>query len=245
MSSDVGSVYGLSCACHPERGVMYVGQTRRTPETRRAQHIYEVSTHPNSAKSRWIKKHGAENIQVQTLETVADISFLDDCEMTWIQNLGTFTDKSKLNLTPGGESFGHHAPETRAKMSAAWTPERHAAHKELMRGRKSPTAGKPRSPETRKRISDAKKGYKPTPEALRKARETREREGTFRGENNGRALISDSLARDIYLAAWAQLETMERLADRFGVSTHVIQRVKYRKNWTHATDGLAKELFGE
>lgn len=96
-------IYGLSCTCHPEKGVRYVGQTSQTIAIR-------LSEHRRKAKNlwypvnHWVMKHGTGNIVMTVLETVYESKMLNPREMFWIEKLKTLTDLKMggLNRTLGG-----------------------------------------------------------------------------------------------------------------------------------------------
>lgn len=103
-----GEVYGLYCDCEncgTERteGIRYVGVTVEGIEKRLRRHLAESRTDSPKAKDRWIRKHGAENIRNQLLETITTSH--DDlriAEISWIAKLNTF-GSGGLNLTRGGD----------------------------------------------------------------------------------------------------------------------------------------------
>ena len=102
-----GVVYGLSCTCHPEDGIRYVGQTRQDPAKRLMQHR-SASNHPSLRKYPvcfWISKHGKANVKMEILERAEDLGMLDDMEIRLIASHGTFNSPKGLNATAGGGGF--------------------------------------------------------------------------------------------------------------------------------------------
>lgn len=244
-----GFIYGLMCKCHPEDGIRYIGQTSKTVGER-------VYTHKRDAKTRggknwgnavyhWMRKHGYENIEAVTLEEEVSVFELNSLEEVWVSRLKTLKDFGGLNLTTGGGQGYGVSESTREKLRLAWTPERKKAQRDRVKKSGSLVKRGPMPEETKKKISEAKKGVKPREDWMLKAVETRIKNGSLSGERNGRSNISDSTARDIYLASWAQYETMDDIAARYGVTNHTVQRIKYRMNWRSATQTLAKDLFDE
>lgn len=62
--------------------------------------------------------------------------------------------------------------------------------------------------------------------------EDRIRHGTMpRGENHGRAILTEDLVREIR----SSTESLDALARRFGVNRSTIHLVRHRKNWKHVT----------
>ena len=104
-------IYGLYCACETcevERPHLtrYVGQTTRGLNTRASQHRWTARNKPLWPVSKWMVKHGIENIRYRVLESCQDPVLLDDREVAWIEELGTLRTVSRvgLNAWPGGRS---------------------------------------------------------------------------------------------------------------------------------------------
>ena len=123
--SNLNQVYGLWCTCHPERGIKYVGQTIKGAEARFMFHRYYAGTRYQGAPNiydyplyRWMRKHSVENIFVEVLEVVKGRELLNEAEVRWIEELGTF-GANGLNQCAGGTSVtGYtHSALTREKMS--------------------------------------------------------------------------------------------------------------------------------
>lgn len=55
-------IYGLSCTCHPEKGVRYVGQTICGVAKRLREHRHGAKK-GNLAVHKWMRKHGVGNIE--------------------------------------------------------------------------------------------------------------------------------------------------------------------------------------
>ena len=119
-------IYGISCLCHPNRGVRYVGQTSRSLARRRAEHKH----HATKARYRmpvydWIRKHGWDNMIFRVLDQAPDQNSADAKEIYWIATLGTGIQFGGMNYAPGGACKsrthgtrrGSHTYESRAKMS--------------------------------------------------------------------------------------------------------------------------------
>ena len=111
-----GSIYGLFCACSGCRStrpgdIRYVGRTIR-PLARRLQgHIQAATSGEDTARSRWIRKHGVENIRVFWLDSGSGSRELDSLEIFWINHLDTY--RSALNATAGGGgALGFNHSET-------------------------------------------------------------------------------------------------------------------------------------
>lgn len=105
-----GVVYGLSCTCHPEDGIRYVGQTVQPLARRLSQHRLG---HTSSRSShlpiyRWTVKHGPETVIAEVLGRALEGESLNLLEVEHIANLGTYGNGG-LNATLGGSGTGGHA----------------------------------------------------------------------------------------------------------------------------------------
>lgn len=129
-------VYGLVCTCpecDPDE-IRYVGKTSKGAVNRLKTHASESRNLKNNLpKSRWIRKHGEENIKTVELQTASEEGELAAMERKWIQRLGTFDSHRGLNLTEGGEGVSGYTftPEVRE-----WFRERTREQFELKHPRK-------------------------------------------------------------------------------------------------------------
>jgi group I intron endonuclease len=135
-------------------GKCYVGQTIQSLEKRWNNHCYAaLRGHAQQRLSRAIRKYGRDAFTVEILEDCSHTTHehIDAREIHWIAEYNSTNPRFGYNMTEGGEG-GVPTDEVRAKMSAS------------LRGVKNPNYGKPRSVETRKRISAATLGKVFTPE---------------------------------------------------------------------------------
>lgn len=114
-------IYGLSCTCHPERGIRYVGLTIRGANSRLSDHRSAARGGKRSPVCAWIRRHGPENIIAEVLEVHEAADTLGDAEVRLIDELGTHVSRGGVNHSTGG-SLGpmgfRHSAASRAKMSA-------------------------------------------------------------------------------------------------------------------------------
>lgn len=139
-------VYGLycTCGCDPERTIRYVGQSSLGARDRLNKHRYSARNGKPWPVTRWMAKHGPDNIQVQVLESFDNPDPLDRAEEKWITNLGTDISLGGYNLAPGGKSVRgyRHAPDALSrKKGPKHSAETRRRISEAVRGRFGETAG--------------------------------------------------------------------------------------------------------
>jgi len=145
-------------------GKLYVGQTKTSLAKRFTSHKCE------SKKENYINKlyeemieFGTENFKIESLSEIKTNTrdelreMLNVLEKQYISHLKPF-----YNSAPGG--LGH--------TGVTWTEERREKFKELMSGENNPCFGKPKSDETREKLSKALKGRVITEESRKKRSET-------------------------------------------------------------------------
>ena len=59
------------------------------------------------------------------------------------------------------------------------------------------------------------------------------------GVKNHNAKLTEATAQDVYKRAWSGKETMQQIADSYGMHTSAVSRIKHRDAWFAAT----KELY--
>ena len=131
-------VYGLYCVCDEcadnDGKIRYVGQTVEGAQARFVKHKHSARRKQPWAVSRWIMKHGEDNIRVAVLRVCESPEELDEVEEQLIREYRTLFTEGGYNIQPGGNGasgYTHapdalsrrkgqrHSDETRAKISAA------------------------------------------------------------------------------------------------------------------------------
>lgn len=139
-------------------GKVYIGQTtqpfnlRKIDHKRKAQ-LYSSKSHFHAA----IRKYGFDAFSWKVLETVLFREALNKAERYWIRFYKSTDPKRGYNNTTGGDSF-ELTTDAKNKLS-----------KSLM-GQNNPNFGKPKSPETKARMSASQKGRKQSPSHTEKSR---------------------------------------------------------------------------
>ena len=150
-------IYGLFDPRRPLHlwEVRYIGQTTMHPEERLSAQIGEATrSTPRRPVGKWLRKLTAAGIRPTVVALEADDdSEIDAREIAWIAE-GRRQGWRLLNVVDGGRGIRgyRHTEETKAQISASLT------------GRKLP----PRSDEWRRKISEAKRGKKQSPETVAK-----------------------------------------------------------------------------
>ena len=139
----------------------YVGQSINHPyESRHGRIATHKSAYTDTNFHRAIRKHGFDAFTWEVLwYPYVCQDALNSIERNFIENLNTLSPNG-YNLDSGGKSGGSMSVEQRKKLSAIKQGK--------YRGEKSYHYGKPKSEETRAKISNTLKGRKHTPETRTK-----------------------------------------------------------------------------
>lgn len=147
MSQFTGYIYKIT---NKVNNNFYIGQTKTSINKRYVNHKSEAKRNKIDCPIyRAMRKYGIENFEVSeiekiTYETKEELTeTLNELEMHYIEKL-----KPAYNAAPGGLG----------STGVPWTEERKEKFKKLMSGENNPCFGKPKSEETRKKLSDALKG---------------------------------------------------------------------------------------
>lgn len=129
---------------------LYVGQTKTSMAKRFTSHKCESKNERYDNKLyEEMRKYGTENFKVESLSEIKTSTrdelreMLNVLEKQYIEKLAP-----EYNFAPGG--LGN--------TGVTWTDERREKFKELMSGENNPCFGKPKSDETREKLSKALKG---------------------------------------------------------------------------------------
>ena len=159
---EVGIIYGWYCTVTDK---WYIGQTVN-PEDRFKNHINDAINKKDNIKfHNALRKYGLDKFVYCVLEENVLRDNLNMREIEWIEYYDSFY--SGYNLTLGGDGITgywrgkHHSMKSRIKMS------------ESVKGIKNHNYNKPRTEETRQKISNKLKGRTFSPESRIKMSESR------------------------------------------------------------------------
>lgn len=208
-------------------GKMYVGQTIHTAASRWKQHCKQAKG-SNDIFARAIIKYGADNFDISVLQECQDQEELNAAETKWIETLGTCGIHG-YNIRAGGSSGGALSKETKQKLSEVpRTPEWKAKIKE---------ACKARGKEWKDKLKQKALGRKPSKkqlEALAKGWKFAEENPEVRahyGEENGRALVTESDVRKIRAIYQEGNLSQREIGEMFGLTQMTISDIIRRKTW--------------
>lgn len=161
MSQFTGYIYKIT---NKVNNKCYIGQTKTSINKRYVNHKSESRrTKIDTPLYRAMRKYGVDNFEVSVVieiktNTKEELTeTLNELEMHYIEKL-----KPAYNAAPGGLG----------STGVPWTEERKEKFKKLMSGENNPCFGKPKSEETRKKLSEALKGRIITEETRKKTSET-------------------------------------------------------------------------
>jgi group I intron endonuclease len=159
-------------------GKRYVGITTRGVERRWRDHVKEARRGTRSRLNSAIKKYGGDAFQLEILDH-GSWDKLNEMEAETIARLGTLWPDG-YNLRAGGSQFAPH-PESIAKQAEKlrgrkWSEERKAQHRQAMNRPEvkaacsAPHAGRKATAETRRKMSESRRGRAPSPQTIEAAR---------------------------------------------------------------------------
>jgi group I intron endonuclease len=129
-----------------QNGKVYIGQTTRSLRQRLLDHSYQAKR-SFSYLARAIHKYGMSAFKAEVLDTAPDLTTLNQKEEQWIAHYGSMVKTIGYNMVPGGLNH-KHLEETKRLISVKNKSKIHTKEHNL-------------------KVSRARKGYHPTPEALK------------------------------------------------------------------------------
>jgi group I intron endonuclease len=163
---------GIYLIVNTINGKVYVGQAVNIAN-RIDNHMHPTS--PSRYITRAIRHYGKDAFEILVAERVDNLELLTGREQWWMDALQSYDRERGYNLCPASESTrGYkYTSEQIAARGAYWTPERRAKKsadmKEHYENHSYPASGKgPKSPETRAKISSAKRNQIKSPETRAK-----------------------------------------------------------------------------
>lgn len=162
-------------------GKIYIGQTTVKPDKRKWQHFNDLKNynHRNMHLQRAYNKYGEPNFKFTLISWFNSQDELNKAEIYYIITYNCLDINEGYNIYPGGNN-SKLPPETRLKLSIAHKGKILSEEHKLkiskatsgennpmygMKGELAPFYGRKHSPESIKKMSEAKKGYKHTSEA--------------------------------------------------------------------------------
>lgn len=252
MKDSKNVIYGLSCLCHPEAGVRYIGLTTRTARQRLTGHFCDARRRGRLPVHRWINKHGRDNITWSILARADSAEQLPALEVKAVAEARA-AGADLLNVTDGGEGPNGYVftEEQRARISAS---SRGRVHSEETRQRMSDRAlevwaqdevrrerlrefGGPQLAAVRALAHDALARKMQDPEWAAEC--SRKRQATLNANLEGRrniAMAHAVLAEEDVIAIRRRSdegESRSALGREYGVTPTTISNIARRKTWKH------------
>lgn len=145
-------------------GKRYVGYSGDGMAQRWREHVQETGLGGDRLICRAIRKYSADAFRSEVLAQVSTEAEAKALEIECIAAAGSLAPGG-YNATAGGEGITAACPVTRAKLVAAWTPERRVANGARMREQNkgnahgAANAGSKRTPEARAKMSEKARGH--------------------------------------------------------------------------------------
>jgi group I intron endonuclease len=210
-------------------GKVYIGQTvlslaERKGDHRRKAFIHGSRSHFHAA----IRRYGFEVFEWRVLERVLLREALNPSERAWIKKFHSTNPRRGYNNTHGGDTF-EFTEETKRKIGNAGRgrklkPEQIEAARVRMAGSGNPFYGKRHTEEANAKNRAAHVGKKLKPEHKAKCLK--------RGEDNGRASVSESTVREIKRMLAEGIRPCD-VRELTGASKQTIGQIKLGRSWRH------------
>ena len=207
-------IYRIYSLTNTVNGKKYIGQTTRTMNSRWCSHRWCAKTNKPLLISQAIREFGEGAFTTEIIEECTDRETADCAEAYWIAKLKT-TDPLGYNIRPGGLK-SPQAESSKIKMR-----------------------NKVISPQTRIRISLARKGRKITESQLkglaegRKLRWSEKQKGSGTGEKNPNAKLSERDVIEIRRLYSTGHYSQEKIGAMFGVKQITVSLIVRGKCWRH------------
>ena len=201
-----------------ETGYVYIGQTRQIFKKRFFYHRWQLRTnqHENPYLQASYNKHGENVFQFSVLKVVTNVDKLDEYEIEEI-NKARENGKCYNMLSGGGGRPGIPLPEHRKK--------------ELGELNRLLNTGKKASEETKRKMSEKRKGIKRKKEDMDKMLETRVNR-ILSGKVMGNQKITPEQAREIKIDIMNNM-SYEYLADKYNISYSNINAIRSNRSWRY------------
>ncbi len=206
-------IYGIIYKVTFPSGKVYIGQTRKTLETRKSRHLLDLKK-DKCTFHRAIHKYGIENTEWEKIDTAASTEELNKKEIYWIKFYNSYVHSKNSNgynlTTGGGGTSGYiHTEESRQKMSKAWKRETHLH------------AGWRHTSETKEKMRQNHSNFfgKNNP-AYGK-----------RGELNSSSKLNWNKVKDIRSRYVPNKVTLQQLANEYSVSLITVWNIVNDKSW--------------
>jgi len=144
---------------------VYIGQTVQNLNDRLNHHF---RSNPKLPLYKAHLKYGRKSFIIEIIDKAETLEELNDKEVYWIQYYDSTNKKNGYNLMTGGGNKGRHSDISKRKMSES-------QKKSMTREKKDKISKAARniSDETRRKMSEAKKGKKQSPELIKKRADAR------------------------------------------------------------------------
>lgn len=213
-------------------GKVYVGATKQRLSDRVWDHKAKAFRHGSKSLFHTaLRKHGWANFKWEIIDQASTVSELHDKERLHISGFKTFNSDKGYNSTSGGHKGTRISDKMKEGVSKFHKGRKHSEEENKAKslrqmGAGNPFYGKSHSSETKTKISEVKKAQK-----IRYTEEEKEK-FVHRGSDNGRALITEGIAREIKIHlrdGWRNCDIQRK----FDISKSIVKAIKANKTWRH------------
>lgn len=212
-------------------GKVYVGQTIQGLNDRKYSHKrHSFKKNSPAHFHRAIRKYSFKSFKWEIIDKAKDRKELNNKERIWIKYYDSFNKENGYNSTYGGDSI-EFRDYIKKKISLTLkgrkiTKAQSGARSIRMSGYGNHFFGRKHSEETKKRISESRKGKGLGQTELQKSK------CPHRGSDNRRAVINKKIAKQIKIMISKDIKT-RNIHNELSVSINIIKGIRYNNTWKH------------
>ncbi|MCK4815592.1 GIY-YIG nuclease family protein [bacterium] len=210
---------------------VYIGQTIQKLHARRSDHIRKAIKYNSKIYfHNALRKYGIDNFKWEIIDISDNVEKLYNKEKYWIKYFNSTNKNIGYNMTTGGDHYVF-SKEIRKKIGLAGLGRKKSQEeKELMRhrmlGANNHLYGKKLSEETKKKISESRKGKGLGQTELQKLK------CPHFGSSNGNSVINNNIAKEIKIMLKKGYRSID-IQKHFNISKSIVYSIRKNTTWKH------------
>jgi group I intron endonuclease len=213
---------------------LYVGSAMDLRH-RKANHFSQLklNKHINTHLQNAFNKYGEENFRFEIIEYVEEKEKLIEREQYWIDYYNVCNQKYGYNINPNAKSSlgKKYSEEAKKNISIGLKNSKRIVTLETRKKMSEARKGMKFSADHARKLGDSRRGRKHSEESKQKIKQGRE--GKYIGQNAGNAKLSEQDVMEIKKILIEKKFKIREIASMFKVCEGTIEKIKYNEIWTH------------